>query len=84
MVLCLLELSHYIGLLKTIKYQHIQSSHSPRMNFTQIQHYFLNDFGFWEISKTVVIVASCLPNLVLAFKILARRSTQTLFNIRKV
>ena len=54
------------------------------MNLTQIRHYFLNEFGFWEIFKTVVIVASCLPNLVLAFKILTRPSTHTLFNIRKL
>ena len=54
------------------------------MNLIQMKHHFLNDFGFWEISKTVVIIAACLPNLVLAFKILTRRTTQTLFNIRKL
>ena len=52
------------------------------MNFVQIKHYFSNDFGVWETSKILVMLASCLPNLVLAFKILTRTNTHTLFNIR--
>ena len=38
-------------------------------------------FSFWNIAKIILILLSCIPNIILVAKIISRPSVQTLFNL---